>query len=191
MILSFTKDLASIFALDLKASKSEVFSVTPALDDWIMSCLWEREEHLGLILVHKHSLFSMVVVSEVKELLYCLDLFYEQFLNLLTEINLNEKKYFDFIDNLFQNINAIKNDDKTTAHQIKFIYDKLEIYEQQAKKNKSKLHSIDISRKINDTPRTKLNFASPNEIFADLLTKHYDDPVLDIQHFEETPTTLH
>lgn len=191
MILSFTRDLADIFNLDLKASKSDVFSVTPVLDDWIMSNLWDREEHIGVALIHKHSLFSMIVVSEVKDLFYCLDLFYEQLLDLMTEFKMNEEKYFKFFDNLFQDINAIKNDDKTTGSQIKFIYDKLEFLEENAKNDGTKLHSIDISREINKTPRSKLNLATPNEVFIDLLKVHYNDPTLEIPKGVETPSTLH
>lgn len=191
MILSFTRDLADIFNLDLKASKSDVFSVTPVLDDWIMSSLWNREEHIGVALIHKHSLFSMIVVSEVKDLFYCLDLFYEQLLDLMTEFKMNEEKYFKFFNSLFQDINAIKNDDKTTGSQIKFIYDKLELLEEDAKNHGTKLRSIDISRAINKTPRSKLKFATPNEVFIDLLKGHYNDPTLEIAHEVETPTTLH
>ncbi len=192
MILSFTKDLASIFKLELKASKSEVFAVTPVLDDWIMSNLWNHDEHIGVALIHKHSLFSMIVVSEVKDLFYCLDLFYEQLLDLMTEFKMNEEKYFKFFDNLFQDINAIKNDDKTTGSQMKFIYDKLERLEEDAKNNGTRLHSIDISRIINQTPRSKLNFATPNEIFVNLLKVHYNDQTLRIHHeIEESHKTLH
>lgn len=192
MILSFTKELANIFNLDLKASKSEVFSVTPVLDDWIMSNLWDRDEHIGVALIHKHSLFSMIVVSEIKDLFYCLDLFYEQLLDLMTEFKMNEEKYFKFFDNLFQDINAIKNDDKTTGSQIKYIYDKLEQLEEDAKNNKTKLHSIDISRRINQTPRSKLNFATPNEIFINLLKVHYNDQTLKIDNEREAfHSTLH
>lgn len=191
MILSFTKELAAIFNLDLQVAKSEVFAVTPLLDDWIMSCLWDRAEHIGLALIHKHSLFSMVVVSENRDLFYCLDLFYEQLLDILTEFNMNEERYFNFFNYLFQNINAIKNDDKTTASQIKFIYDKLELLERDAKKDNKKLHSIEISKAINNTPRLKLK-ATPNEIFIDLLKKHYNDPILEIAApNEEKPTTIH
>lgn len=191
MILSFTKELTEIFALELKAAKSEVFPVTPVLDDWVMSCLWNRDEHLGVALVHKHSLFSLLVVSEVKDLFYCLDLFYEQLLELLTSANFDEEKYLAFFEKLFQSINAIKNDDKTTAQQIKFIYDKLAQYEEQAKEDGIKLHSIEISKRINDTPRQKLNLATPNDIFINLLTAHYNDPMLEITRQEDMPTTIH
>jgi hypothetical protein len=195
MILSFTKELASLFALDLKASKSEVFTVTPVLDDWTMSCLWNREEHLGITLTHKHSLFSLLVVSEVKDLFYCLDLFYEQLIDLLTEMNLNDEKYLVVFDNLFQNINALKNDDKTNASQIKFIFDKLEAYEEQARRDNTKLHSIDISRMLNQTPRTKLKSMTPKETLTDLIKNHYDDQVLEIQPDEtkqiEESMTIH
>lgn len=191
MILSFTKNVATIFALELKAAKSEVFSVTPMLDDWAMSCLWDRDEHIGVTLMHKHSLFSIIVVSEVRDLFYCLDLLYEQLLDLLTELDLNEEKYFNFINQLFGNINALKNDDNTVSSQISFIYDKLEQYEDDARKDGIKLHSIDISRKINNTPRKKLNYLTPNEMFIDLLEKHCDDPILEIRHEEEKPITIH
>jgi hypothetical protein len=191
MILSFTKDIAAIFALDLKAAKSEIFTVTPILDDWVMACLWNRDTHMGITLMHKHSLFSIVVVSEVKDLFYCLDLFYEQLFDLLTEIKLNEQKYLDFLSQLFNNINALKNDDKTISSQIKFIYDKLEQYENAARLDGTKLHSIEISRKINNTPRKKLNSLTPNEVFTDLLKQHYNDPMLEIRSYEEHPVTIH
>jgi hypothetical protein len=141
--------------------------------------------------MHKHSLFSIVVVSEVKDLFYCLDLFYEQLFDLLTEIKLNEQKYLDFLSQLFNNINALKNDDKTISSQIKFIYDKLEQYENAARLDGTKLHSIEISRKINNTPRKKLNSLTPNEVFTDLLKQHYNDPMLEIRSYEEHPVTIH
>lgn len=191
MILSFTRDVAAIFALELKAAKSEVFMVTPILDDWAISCLWDRDEHIGITLMHKHSLFSMIVVSEVRDLFYCLDLFYEQLFDLLTEANLNEEKYFNFINQLFSNINALKNDDKTISSQISFIYDKLEQYEDDAREDRTKLHSIDISRKINNTPRKKLNFLTPNAMFINLLKKHYHDPMLEIRYEKEASVTIH
>ena len=191
MILSFTKELASILSLELKASKSEVFMVTPLLDDWVISCLWNREEHFGLTLIHKHSLFSLLLVSEVKDLFYCLDLFYEQLLDLLTEMDLNEEKYLAFFDNLFQNIHALKNDDKIMGSQIGFLYKQLELYEKQARDDGIKLRSIDISRRINSTPRSKLHSATPSDIFANLLQNHYSEPILEMPHAEEKPVTVH
>ena len=53
MIISFTKDVAKLFELDLEISRSEKFAITPLLDDWVMACLWNRKEHVGLSLIHK------------------------------------------------------------------------------------------------------------------------------------------
>lgn len=194
MILSFTKKMAAIFNLELQASKSEVFAVTPILDDWVMSSLWTYEDNVGVALIHTHSLFTVTAVSENRDFLYCIDLCYEQLLNLLEEMNLNKEPYLKFFTNLFHNINAIKNDDKSIIQHIKSIYKKLEELEEKARENGDKIHSIEISRAVNNMPRQSLNNLTANEVFARLLKNHHNDSPLELHSavsFKQTSTTVH
>lgn len=191
MLISFTKDVAKLFDLDLEISRSEKLAITPPLDDWVMACLWNRKEHVGLSLIHKHSLFSMLVVSEVKVLSYCLDLFYDQLIALLTEAGLKDDKYSFYLDDLFQEIHAVKHDDKRISGAMRFVYENLALSETIATKNKSKLHSIDVSRMINESHRDKLNGKSSSEIFFDLIKTRCNDQILTTYPDKKDMPTLH
>ena len=178
MIISYTKDLAILFDLKLNVTATEKFESIPILDDWVMACLWNTPEHIALTLIHQRSLFSLIVISEVKDMPYCISLFNKQLNALLDEVNLSDKKYKEPFENLFKHILVVKHDDKGINNAIKHVRDHFSIHESRCIHNGLKIKSIDIVNFANNRVRKKLDFRKASEVFYGLVRKHYNDPII-------------
>ncbi|TXH55438.1 MAG: hypothetical protein E6Q89_06775, partial [Bacteroidia bacterium] len=72
MIISFTKDAAKLFNLQLKASHSEKYLNSLLLDDWVMGVVFTNKNASGVYLIHRHSLLTLFVVAAKPDLTLCM-----------------------------------------------------------------------------------------------------------------------
>lgn len=178
MIVSFTKDLAKLFKLDLKIEHSNKFMVSPPLDDWVMGLAFSNKKYTGVFLIHRYSFLTLFVVSDKPDLTHCLNLFYEQLITIIKSAGLTDKKYFKYYDQLFNQINAVKHNNRSISSEIGNFRQQFSWFNEDSISTKQKVHSIDLVNKINDDIRNKFKFKTSKEVFIELLKKHHADPIL-------------
>ncbi len=178
MIISFTKDLAKLFNLDLKIEHSNKFMVSPPLDDWVMGLAFSNKKSTGVFMIHRYSFLTLFVVSDKPDLRHCLHLLYEQLIAIIKFAGLTDSKYFEYYDQLFDHIHMVKHDNRSISSEIGNFKRQFSWFNEDSISSKQKVYSIDLVNKLNDDIRNKFKFKTSKEVFIELLKNHYADPIL-------------
>ena len=98
MVISLTKDAATLFDFDVNSPKNEMSNPpTSQLDDWTLDVIWQDENSIAVCLLHTHSLFClMMMMTKNSDFGGCRQLLETQLVKFLDEFGLTKHEGYIF-----------------------------------------------------------------------------------------------